>query len=105
MDSVLDRTRAVVANKLCMPLDVVGEGSRLVADLGADSLDLAELVLALEDELGVRLGIEALPGIVTVGDAARHVEALLAARASGTDATRPAGADAARAPDGDAPRG
>lgn len=47
-------------------------------DLGADSFDLLELVTAFEDEFGSAMDEDALPSIVTLGDAARAIEAALA---------------------------
>ena len=53
--------------------EVVPE-AKFVDDLGADSLDLVELVMALEDEYGIEIPDEDAEKIVTVGDALKYIQ-------------------------------
>jgi acyl carrier protein len=71
--AILDKIREVVADKLdADPSDVV-EGASFVDDLGADSLDVVELIMGLEDEFGIEISDEEAEGIRTVGDAVRFI--------------------------------
>ena len=65
-----------------VPPNDISPSSRLVEDLAVDSLVVAELIVALEDEFGIEFGVEAaaeLPGIRTAGDLAAAVERRLTA--------------------------
>jgi len=71
--AILDKIRDVVADKLdADPNDVVDSAS-FVDDLGADSLDVVELIMGLEDEFGIEISDEEAEGIRTVGDAVRFI--------------------------------
>jgi len=71
--AILDKIRDVVADKLdADPSDVVDTAS-FVDDLGADSLDVVELIMGLEDEFGIEISDEEAEGIRTVGDAVRFI--------------------------------
>lgn len=58
----------LIAEKLCKKTEQVTMGARLVEDLGADSLDVVELIMAFEDEFGVSLPDEDIATMKTVGD-------------------------------------
>jgi len=68
-DELLDKVKAVVVDQLGVDEDEVTEDSAFVDDLGADSLDIVELVMALEEEFGVSIPDEQAEKIKTVGDA------------------------------------
>ena len=71
--AILDKIREVVADKLdADPGDVVDSAS-FVDDLGADSLDVVELIMGLEDEFGIEISDEEAEKISTVGDAVRFI--------------------------------
>jgi acyl carrier protein len=71
--AILEKIREVVADKLdADPNDVV-DGASFVDDLGADSLDVVELIMGLEDEFGIEISDEEAEGIRTVGDAVRFI--------------------------------
>ena len=53
---------------------MIGENSRFKEDLGADSLDLFELVMALEEEYEVEIPAEDLQGLATVGDVIHYLK-------------------------------
>jgi acyl carrier protein len=80
-EEVLDRIREHLATELEVDRDRIGESTRFREDLEADSLDLVELVVELEDSYGVRIPDEEAAKILTVGQAADYV----AAHANGTE--------------------
>lgn len=76
-DEVLERIRAHLAAELEVDPAQVSEGTRFKEDLEADSLDLVELVMELEDRYGIRIPDEEAARILTVGQAADFVAARL----------------------------
>jgi acyl carrier protein len=66
---VEERVRKVLAEQLARDVDEVTMEARFEEDLDADSLDLVEAVLALEEELGVNIPEEEMEGVKTVGQA------------------------------------
>lgn len=74
MASVFERVRARVAHQLGIDEETITPGSSFVEDLGADSLDVVELVMALEDEFKIDIPDEQAEKIVTVGDAVTFIE-------------------------------
>ncbi|MBM4164348.1 MAG: acyl carrier protein [Lentisphaerae bacterium] len=61
------RVRELIAEQLGVAVEQVVTDANLVSDLGADSLDVVELVMALEDEMGVEVPDEDAQKLVTVG--------------------------------------
>jgi acyl carrier protein len=72
--SVLDRVRERVAHQLGVEAEKIMKESSFVEDLGADSLDVVELVMALEEEFEIEIPDEQAEKIVTVGDAVKYIE-------------------------------
>jgi acyl carrier protein len=74
-DEVLERIRAHLAAELEIDPARIQEDTRFKEDLEADSLDLVELVMELEDSYGIRIPDEEAVKILTVGQAADYVSA------------------------------
>lgn len=73
--TMLEKIKSMVADNLGVEESTITEASSFKDDLGADSLDLFELVMALEEEFGVEIPTEDLEQIATVGDVIKYVEA------------------------------
>ena len=74
MSDVADRVKKIVVEHLGVDEDKVVEGASFIDDLGADSLDTVELVMAFEEEFGVEIPDDAAETIQTVGDACKFIE-------------------------------
>jgi acyl carrier protein len=68
-DEIFDKVKGVIVDQLGVEEDDVIEDATFVDDLGADSLDIVELVMALEEEFGVSIPDEQAEKIKSVGDA------------------------------------
>ena len=75
------RIRRIVVEQLGLKPDLVTPEARLVEDLGADSLDFVELVMATEEEFGISIPDEEAEKIRTIGELLRYIEAQTAAPA------------------------
>ena len=73
-ESVIDRVRAIIAEQLGVKIEEVTDAASFIDDLGADSLDTVELVMALEEEFGVEIPDEDAEKMTTVGDAVKYIE-------------------------------
>ncbi|HEY5540171.1 MAG TPA: acyl carrier protein [Coriobacteriia bacterium] len=74
-EEILDKVKAVVVDQLNVEEDEVVDDASFIDDLGADSLGIVELVMALEEEFGVSIPDEAAESIKTVGDAVSYIKA------------------------------
>jgi acyl carrier protein len=72
-EEILGKVKAVVAEKLNVGEDQVTEDAKFVEDLGADSLDQVELIMALEDEFALKIPEEDAEKLMTVGAAVDYV--------------------------------
>ena len=73
---MLEKIKEMLAEALNLPTEKVTAESKIVEDLGADSLDVVELLSQLEDEYGVVIPDEEVEGLVTVADVAAEIEKL-----------------------------
>jgi acyl carrier protein len=75
MSETADRVKKIVIEHLGVDADKVTEESSFIDDLGADSLDIVELVMAFEEEFGVEIPDDAAEKITTVKDAIAFIDA------------------------------
>lgn len=75
MSEVADRVKKIVVEHLGVEESKVTESASFIDDLGADSLDTVELVMAFEEEFGVEIPDDAAEKILTVKDAIDFIEA------------------------------
>ncbi len=83
MASTFERVKAIVVDQLGVEEEEVTENASFVDDLGADSLDVVELVMALEEEFGIQIPEEDAEKIQTVGQAVQYIEEHLQAAKEG----------------------
>jgi acyl carrier protein len=74
MNDISERVKAIVATHLGVEPSRVNDGARFVDDLGADSFDTGELVMALEEEFDCEIPPDMAEKILTVSDAIAFVE-------------------------------
>lgn len=74
MSSVQERVQKIIAEQLSVGEDQVTNEASFVDDLGADSLDTVELVMALEEEFEIDIPDEEAEKIVTVQDAVAYIQ-------------------------------
>lgn len=72
---MLEKMKEIIAEQLSVDTDTITEASSFKEDLGADSLDLFELVMALEDEYSVEIPSEDLQNLLTVGQVMDYLKA------------------------------
>lgn len=77
MSDILDRVKKIVVNELEVEADKITPEASFIDDLGADSLDLVELVMAFEEEFDIEIADEVQENIRTVGDAVTEIEKTL----------------------------
>ena len=61
-----DKVKEIIANQLSVDIKKLTEKTNIAEELGADSLDLVEILMSLEDEFGVSIPDEAIPEIKTI---------------------------------------
>ncbi len=71
---MLEKITEIIAEQLSVDADTITESSSFKEDLGADSLDLFELVMALEDEYSIDIPSEDLQNLLTVGDVMNYLK-------------------------------
>jgi acyl carrier protein len=72
--AVADKVKSIIAEQLGVKVEEVTPTASFIDDLGADSLDTVELVMALEEEFGIEIPDEDAEKITTVGDAIKYIE-------------------------------
>jgi acyl carrier protein len=74
MSDIGERVKKIVVEHLGVEPDKVTDAASFIDDLGADSLDTVELVMAFEEEFGCEIPDDAAETILTVGDAVKFLE-------------------------------
>ncbi|MCF6273682.1 MAG: acyl carrier protein [Rhodobacteraceae bacterium] len=73
MSDISDRLKKIVVEHLSVEEDKVVESASFIDDLGADSLDTVELVMAFEEEFGIEIPDDAAENIQSFGDAVKYI--------------------------------
>ena len=71
---ILDAVKEILSHQLRIDMDTIDESTDIVDDLGADSLDVVEMIMTIEQEYGVSIPDEAITTLRTVGDVVKYVE-------------------------------
>lgn len=74
----LEKLKAIIAEVLNVDVSDITENTTFVDDLGADSLDLFQVIMGIEEEFDIEIDNDTAEGIVTVGDAAAQIRSALA---------------------------
>ena len=74
MSEIAEKVKSIVAEQLGVKAEEVKDDAKFIDDLGADSLDTVELVMALEEEFGAEIPDEDAEKLTTVGEAVKYVE-------------------------------
>lgn len=69
-----DKVRDIISKQLSVKLENIKDESNIAEELGADSLDLVEILMSLEDEFGISIPDEAIPEIKTIKDVVAFIE-------------------------------
>ncbi|HMO16902.1 MAG TPA: acyl carrier protein [Oligoflexia bacterium] len=72
--STAERVKSIIVEQLGVAAEEVNESASFIEDLGADSLDIVELVMALEEEYDIEISDEDAEKILTVGDAMKYIQ-------------------------------
>lgn len=70
----IDKVKEMLANQLNVEVDKINENSKIVDDLGADSLDMIEMLMALEEQFNISVPDDKAEGLKTVGDIANFID-------------------------------
>lgn len=73
----IDKVKKLVAAQLSIAEDKIAEDSRLIEDLGADSLDVMEMLMALEDEFGISISDDETAQMKTIAGVVAVIESKL----------------------------
>ena len=74
---VLNKLKEIIANQFGIDTDELNEDTDIVADLGADSLDVVEMMMALEEEFSITIEDEKIAELKTIGDVVDCVESMI----------------------------
>ncbi len=70
----IDKIKEIIANQLSVKVSDLKDDTNIAEELGADSLDLVEILMSLEDEFGISIPDEAIPQIKTIKDLVDFIE-------------------------------
>lgn len=72
--ATIDKVKEIISKQLNKSIDEITEDKEVVKDLGADSLDVVEMLMALEEEFSITVSEEDAMGIKTVGDIVKTID-------------------------------
>ena len=73
-DEIFDKVKEIIIEQLGVSEDAVSNESSFIDDLGADSLDIVELIMALEEEFDIEIPDSDAEKVVTVGDVVEYIK-------------------------------
>lgn len=71
---VFDKIREILAEQLDANVEEMSMETRIAEDLGADSLDVVEMLMSVEDEFGIEIPDDAIEGLKTIGNVVEYIE-------------------------------
>ena len=71
---MFDRVVEIIANQLQMDVDMIDGSCKVMEDLGADSLDVVEMLMSMEESFGISVPDEDIEDLITVNDVVAYVE-------------------------------
>lgn len=71
---VFEKLKKIISEQLEIDQSIITENASIIGDLGADSLDLIDLAMSIEDEYEIEMSDDALEQIKTVGDLVEYIE-------------------------------
>lgn len=72
----LDKVKQMLANQLNVQVEKITEDSKLIEDLGADSLDMIEMLMSLEEEFGINVPDDKVEDLKTVGNIVAFIDSV-----------------------------
>ena len=77
MDQIFEKVKEIIMDQLDVDEDMITMDASFVDDLEADSLDVVELMMAMEEEFDIEISDEEAEGIVTIGDAVSYLAEMM----------------------------
>ena len=71
---IIEKVKEIIANQLSVDVKKLTEKTNIAEELGADSLDVVEILMALEEEFEVSIPDEAIPNIKTIEDVVKFID-------------------------------
>ncbi len=72
--NLTDKVKEIIAQQLSVKVEAIQDTTNIAEELGADSLDLVEILMSLEDEFGISIPDEMIPQIKTIKDIVEFIE-------------------------------
>lgn len=69
-----DKVVEIIARQLNIDDDIIDENTKIMEDLGADSLDIVEMLMVMEDSFGITVPDEDIEDLITVSDVVEYIE-------------------------------
>ena len=73
----IDKVKKLVSVQLNKPVESIADDAKLIEDLGADSLDVVEMLMALEEEYGITIPVEEATELATIQDVINVIQSIL----------------------------
>ena len=70
----IDKVKEIISAQINKPVEDIKDDAKIIEDLGADSLDIVEMLMTLEDEFGISIPDEDTPKMKTIADVAKLID-------------------------------